>query len=463
MKEIVSIQFGHCGNSIGEKFWHTICNEHSISECCGDFYGDSILAYQYLDVYFECAPNRFVPRTIFCDLDSTHINSIKNGLNGTLFNPDYMVTGASGTGNNFARGCITDGCELVDAAHEIVRKQVERCDGFMGFQMFHSINGGTGSGAGSLMLQNLCDEFPSSVINTFTVIPSDASETVTAPYNAVLAASAMLETTDQSIIVDNEAIYDICRNQYRMRRPTMGDLNSLIAMTISGISAGFRFPGQLNTDLRKLLTNMCPYPRLKFLIPGYHSPLQQSNNKCDPQVSVADLVEQIFDPKFQMISNAMQDVRYLTCAMIFRGKNVSPKEVDVAMADIQQQKRHMFVNWIPNNCKSAICDVPLVDTTLSATFLANNSSTAHTFTRLLKQFDALRDKKAFLHWYLSEGMDESEFDYAKHSMLELCEEYTSAASLEGDDDDDSENDEHPTEEDDDEMTSTAENSRGDRQ
>lgn len=442
MKEIVSIQMGHCGSKIGEKFWQTICNEHNISRC-GHFYGDNILPYQYLNVYFELAQShRYVPRTILCDLDYSHINEINNGPIGELFNPDYTVRGAYATGNNFAKGFITDGAPLVDEALEITRKQVERCESIQGFQMSHSIGGGTGSGVGSLMLQNLRDEFPDQIINTFTVIPSARiSDVVTEPYNAVLCLSEMIDTTNESIIFDNEAILDICCNQYRMKNPIMEDLNALIANTMSGVTTGFRFPGQLNTDLRKIMTNMCPYPRMKFFIPGY-SPIRRSNNNnCDPPVNVRDLVEQIFDPEFQMISDKMQDGRYLTCATIFRG-NVSSKEVEEATAEIQKRKRHMFVNWIPNNVKSAICDVPPLNTQLSATFLANTSATACIFGRLLHQFDALFDKKAFLHWYLSEGMDEHEFECAKDSVLELCDAYIESAN---DDDSEDESEDENTE------------------
>lgn len=454
---------GHCGNKIGEKFWQTICNEHNISQC-GHFYGDNILPYQYLNVYYELAQNhRYVPRTILCDLDYSLINEIRCGSIGQLFNPDYMVFGTFPTGNNFAKGFITDGAELVEKTLELTRKQAERCECVQGFQMSHSIGGGTGSGVGSLMLQYLRDDFPSEIISTFTTIPSArVSEIVTEPYNAILSLHEMIDTTNESIIFDNEAIYDICCNQYRMSNPTLQDLNALIANTMSGVTTGFRFPGQLNTDLRKIMTNMCPYPRLKFFIPGY-SPIRRSNNNnCDPPVNVKDLVEQIFDPEFQMISDKMQDGRYLTCATIFRG-NVSPKEVDIATAEIQKRKRHMFVNWIPNNVKSAICDVAPLNTTLSATFLANTSATACIFGRLLRQFDALFDKKAFLHWYLSEGMDEHEFECAKHSVLELCDEYVEAASANDDDsDDESDDDEYTNSECDCRMTSTSECSVGDQ-
>jgi tubulin beta len=47
---------------------------------------------------------------------------------------------------------------------------------------------------------------------------------------------------------------------------TLGDLNRLVAEVMSGVTASLRFPGQLNSDLRKLGVNLIPFPRLHFLM-----------------------------------------------------------------------------------------------------------------------------------------------------------------------------------------------------
>ena len=55
-------------------------------------------------------------------------------------------TGQSGAGNNWAKGHYTEGAELVDAVMEKVRGEAEKCDCLQGFQLCHSLGGGTGSG-----------------------------------------------------------------------------------------------------------------------------------------------------------------------------------------------------------------------------------------------------------------------------------------------------------------------------
>lgn len=54
--------------------------------------------------------------------------------------------GQSGAGNNWAKGHYTEGAELVDSVLEVVRKEAEGCDCLQGFQLCHSLGGGTGSG-----------------------------------------------------------------------------------------------------------------------------------------------------------------------------------------------------------------------------------------------------------------------------------------------------------------------------
>lgn len=68
-----------------------------------------------------------------------------------------------------------------------------------------------------------------------------------------------------------------------------------------------------------------------------------------------------------------------------------------------------FVEWIPNNVKTAACDIPPRGLKMSATFIGNSTSIQELFKRISEQFTAMFRRKAFLHWYTGEGMDEMEF------------------------------------------------------
>ncbi|KAK8761960.1 hypothetical protein V5799_026772, partial [Amblyomma americanum] len=80
--------------------------------------------------------------------------------------------GQSGAGNNWAKGHYTEGAELVDSVLDVVRKEAESCDCLQGFQLAHSLGGGTGSGMGTLLISKIREEYPDRIMNTFSVMPS---------------------------------------------------------------------------------------------------------------------------------------------------------------------------------------------------------------------------------------------------------------------------------------------------
>jgi len=100
------------------------------------------------------------------------MDAVRSGPYGQLFRPDNFVFGQSGAGNNWAKGHYTEGAELVDAVLDVVRKECENCDCLQGFQLTHSLGGGTGSGMGTLLISKIREEYPDRIMNTYSVMPS---------------------------------------------------------------------------------------------------------------------------------------------------------------------------------------------------------------------------------------------------------------------------------------------------
>ena len=135
--------------------------------------GNSDLQLERINVYYnEASGNKYVPRAILLDLEPGTIEAVRSGPNGRLFRPDNFVFGQSGAGNNWAKGHYTEGAELVDSVMDVVRKEVEGCDCLQGFQLTHSLGGGTGSGMGTLLISKMREEFPDRIMNTYSVVPS---------------------------------------------------------------------------------------------------------------------------------------------------------------------------------------------------------------------------------------------------------------------------------------------------
>jgi tubulin beta len=85
------------------------------------------------------------------------------------------------------------------------------------------------------------------------------------------------------------------------------------------------------------------------------------------------------------------------------------KEIDEQMLNVQNKNSSYFVEWIPNNVKTAVCDIPPRGMKMSGTFIGNSTAIQELFKRISEQFTAMFRRKAFLHWYTGEGMDEMEF------------------------------------------------------
>ncbi|EAL71948.1 hypothetical protein ACTFIW_009805 [Dictyostelium discoideum] len=438
MREIVQIQAGQCGNQIGSKFWEVISEEHGIQSdgfhAGGEDEHLKRLQLERINVYYnEARDGKYVPRSVLVDLEPGTVDTIKASPYGKLFRPDNFIHGQSGAGNNWAKGHYTEGVELVESVLDVVRRETEGCDCLQGFQVTHSIGGGTGSGLGTLLISKIREEFPDRMMCTFSVVPSPkVSLTVVEPYNATLSVHQLVENADEVMCIDNEALHDICFRTLKLTQPNYGDLNHLISSVMSGITCCLRFPGQLNSDLRKLAVNLIPFPRLHFFLVGF-APLTAKGASSYNRITVPELTQQMFDAKNMMAASDPHNGKYLTASALFRGK-IFTKEVDEQMHNIQTKNSSYFVEWIPHNIKSSICDIPPKGTPMAVTFIGNNTAIQDLFKRISIHFQAMFRRKAFLHWYTLEGMEELEFTEAESNMNDLVYEYQQYSNQETEED-----------------------------
>lgn len=103
---------------------------------------------------------------------------------------------------------------------------------------------------------------------SISIFPSEfVSDLVVEPYNAVLAMTKLTNFSDIVFPIDNESLYSICANLYKLKTPTYFDLNHIINGTLSNITYPFRFSGMLNSDMRKLHHSMTDglNPKFRFL------------------------------------------------------------------------------------------------------------------------------------------------------------------------------------------------------
>ena len=444
---IVQISVGSSGNRIGASFWEAICAEHGV-----DAAGAGAGPASYFN---ETSDGRFVPRSVLVHADKSGCDATVAGPLGKLFRPDNHVYGEA-TGGNWAKGFYTSGAEIVDACLDVVRREAEQCDRLAAFQVCHALGGGTGGGLGPLLLTKIAEEYPDRVLASFAVLPGSAlSESPTQPYNAVLALHQLIELNNaqgaHAILFDADAL-----------AKTAGP-EAAAARAMADATAPFRFPSALNWAPRAFYHALCPWTygrRLHFLLAGAAPPgvspaaaldhlYCETPERRDPanavaappayvaaddafrrQILAAGLPVAQYDGDVKAAtarvaallakSDARPASKLLAAALFARGP---PSAADVeaelaARADAYVPTRaKLFDGWAPPPRAAAIGGAA------SSTAIANSTAVRQPLSRVCEQMTALFRKKAFVHNYTGEGMDEMEFCEAESNVNDLVQEY----------------------------------------
>lgn len=82
-----------------------------------------------------------------------------------------------------------------------------------------------------------------------------------------------------------------------------------------------------------------------------------------------------------------------------------------------------FTDWIPDGVKTTVCDISPIGYQKTATGVLNTSAIQEIFVRMVNQFKKMFERKAFLHWYQGEGVEEDDFKVSEYNVQNLCEEY----------------------------------------
>ncbi|CAJ0584462.1 unnamed protein product, partial [Mesorhabditis spiculigera] len=443
---IVIVFLIRTGVQIGNACWELYCLEHGIQPdgtMIDDVDGQDEVE-SFGTFFAETAGGKHVPRALFVDLEPTVVDEVRTGTYRTLFHPEQLLSGKEDAANCYARGRYTIGREMIDVVMDRLKRLAENCSGLQGFLVFHSFGGGTGSGFLSLLMERLSMEYGKKPKLEFAIYPApQVSTSMVEPYNSILMTHTTLEYSDCTFMVDNEAIYDICRRNLDLARPTYTNLNRLIAQIVSSITASLRFDGALNVDLTEFQTNLVPYPRIHFPLVTY-APLVSAERAFHEQNTVADMTNACFEPGHQMVKCDPRRGKYMAVCLLYRG-DIVPKDINSAISAVKTKRTVQFVEWCPTGFKVGINYQPptvvpggdLGKQTRSVCMISNTTAIAEAWARLDHKFDLMYAKRAFVHWYVGEGMEEGEFSEAREDMAALEKDYEEIGEDEYREEDDS--------------------------
>lgn len=423
MGSIITLQVGQCGNQIGAEFWSRIAKDHGISS---DGSAGKRERNERKDVFFyESCEGKFFPRSILVDLEPRVVSQVINE-HPQLFSRESVFVGSEGggAGNVWASG-YQQGKNNSEVLLDLVQREAEGCDILDGFIMFHSVGGGTGSGLGSFLLEEIRDKIPKTVIQTISVLPNneEVSDAVVQPYNSVLALRRLKECADGVVAMDNGMLARSVGDSLKMTPPTFAYANRLVSAVSAACTSTFRFPGSRFSDISSFLSLASPVPDCHFLVPSY-SPFFEHQVTAMRKTTCLDVQRKLALPKSRLVGFEESETNcHLAALNLMQG--VEPGEVEKSLLRIKQRGLLRFAPWAPPIIQVAICNAK--SNNVSGLLLGNTTGIARALSKISAQYDRLKQRNAFIDMYKREGQEHlEEFHPARESLESLVLKYRAA-------------------------------------
>jgi tubulin alpha len=161
-----------------------------------------------------------------------------------------------------------------------------------------------------------------------------------------------------------------------------------------------------------------------------YSPIVSSKKSSYEANSVQEITMSCFEPANQMVKCDPRTGKYMATCLLYRG-DVVPKEVHSAVSSMKTKRTVQFVDWCPTGFKIGICyqppqmvpngDLAKVNRAVyvfaaipaeevcradsGSCVLSNTTAIAEAWSALSHKFDLMYSKRAFVHWYVGEGME----------------------------------------------------------
>uniref|UniRef100_A0A5F9CPY1 Tubulin delta chain n=1 Tax=Oryctolagus cuniculus TaxID=9986 RepID=A0A5F9CPY1_RABIT len=272
---IVTVQLGQCGNQIGfEVFDALFSDSHCSQGFCSKKENEAYQASCKERFFSEEENGVPIARAVLVDMEPKVINQTlsKAAQSGRWkYGQHSCFCQKQGSGNNWAYGYSVHGPRHQESIMNLIQKEVEKCDSLSGFFIIMSMAGGTGSGLGAFITQNLQDEFSNSLRMNQIIWPYGTGEVIVQNYNSILTLSHLYRSSDALLVHENDAVHKICAKLMNIKQISFSDINQVLAHQLGsvfqptysaeGSSHYRRNPLGINWQVRPPLSGLPPLGR----------------------------------------------------------------------------------------------------------------------------------------------------------------------------------------------------------
>jgi tubulin beta len=284
------------------------------------------------------------------------LDLIRGGPFGKLFRPDNFIFSNSSGGNNWVKGYFSEGRQICESVLDMVRKEVAS---------------------------------------------PQVSDTLVAVYNCLLSIHPLVEVADGVFCADNYSLGAICFKTLGLTKPTHSNFNHLFSMFMAGTTCSIRFPGKLNADLRKVLTNIVPFWRLHYFVCSF-APLIARDAKPFRLITVAELTSQLFDSTNMMVACDRRRLPRAFGRILWHGVADGSRRTD---GQHQGEEQQQLYYWLPYRVNTSICNIPPPRLTTAAAFIGNTTPMRGLFCQFPHEFRNMYARRSFVHWCVNHGLD----------------------------------------------------------
>lgn len=418
MHEAITLQVGQCGNQVGNEFWKRIAEEHNI-----DSEGrQKTVTCDRKDKYFyQTDGDRYIPRAVLIDLEPRVINQCASFFSRENI---FIAKEGGGAGNNWSHGHSV-AHEVREDVMDVIQREAEACECLESLSIMHSVAGGTGSGFGSFLAQEIRDCFSKKIITSYAVLPSneESSDVVVQPYNSVLTLGHIQQFCDSVILMDNHALGCVAMDSERTKTATFNVINSLIAGVVAFSNATIRFPGHTFCSGRAVLNCTVPVPGYKALVPSFTPFVCGDTERIVRKISAGEVIRRLFLPKTRL-ARYEDSSGHLSLAILNVLEGVeSSGEVSRSTEMVLNRRQVSFVPWMPPFFHVALVNRQPFSGRVTGLALNNTTGVSFLLGKICSQFDMLRKKNAFIEIYKKFDANLAVFDSSREIIQQIIENY----------------------------------------